>query len=277
MYGTKLYGLITGIPVNLNVGKSCEINFLCVHKKLRSMRLAPVLIKEIARRVALENIYQAIYTSGTELPTPIGEPANYWSRQLNVKKLVESGYSFLSERQTIERLTRILKLPDVPTINGWRKMKVEDSEQVHSLLNEYLSKFKIYVKFSVEEVKHSFVPSDDIVSSFVVEENGQIINFASFYHLNSTINESKHKDLYAAYSYYNVPSEKYGIEDLIRNLMIEANNLGIDVFTMLNIMDNSRAITRLNFSLGTGKLRYYMYNFSLGELCNPDQIGVVMY
>ena len=31
-----------------------EINFLCVHKKLRSKRLAPVLIREITRRVNLK-------------------------------------------------------------------------------------------------------------------------------------------------------------------------------------------------------------------------------
>jgi len=35
-----------------------EINFLCVHKKLRSKRLAPVLIKEITRRVNLKGIWQ---------------------------------------------------------------------------------------------------------------------------------------------------------------------------------------------------------------------------
>ncbi len=48
-----------------------EINFLCVHKKLRSKRLAPVLIKEITRRANLAGIFQAIYTSGTLLPKPV--------------------------------------------------------------------------------------------------------------------------------------------------------------------------------------------------------------
>jgi glycylpeptide N-tetradecanoyltransferase len=38
--------------------KMVEINFLCVHKKLRSKRLAPVLIKEITRRVNLKGIWQ---------------------------------------------------------------------------------------------------------------------------------------------------------------------------------------------------------------------------
>ncbi len=35
-----------------------EINYLCVHKKLRSKRLGPVLIKEITRRVNMQNIWQ---------------------------------------------------------------------------------------------------------------------------------------------------------------------------------------------------------------------------
>jgi glycylpeptide N-tetradecanoyltransferase len=51
---------------------SAEINFLCAHKKLRSKRLAPVLIKEVTRRVNLKNIWQAVYTAGVVLPTPIG-------------------------------------------------------------------------------------------------------------------------------------------------------------------------------------------------------------
>jgi glycylpeptide N-tetradecanoyltransferase len=48
---------ITGIPANLRVHSAamrlCEINFLCVAKRLRSKRLAPVLIKEVTRRVNL--------------------------------------------------------------------------------------------------------------------------------------------------------------------------------------------------------------------------------
>lgn len=50
--------------------KCSEINFLCVHKKLRSKRLAPVLIKEVTRQCNLVGIWQAIYTVGMVLPTP---------------------------------------------------------------------------------------------------------------------------------------------------------------------------------------------------------------
>lgn len=45
----NLVAFITGIPSTVRVDKDAipmvEINFLCVHKKLRSKRLAPVLIK----------------------------------------------------------------------------------------------------------------------------------------------------------------------------------------------------------------------------------------
>jgi glycylpeptide N-tetradecanoyltransferase len=51
----KLFGFISGIPVHITVnGKKkfmAEINFLCVHKALRTKKLAPILIKEVTRRV----------------------------------------------------------------------------------------------------------------------------------------------------------------------------------------------------------------------------------
>jgi hypothetical protein len=50
-----------------------EINFLCVHKKLRAKRLGPVLIKEVTRRVNLTGVWQAVYTAGALLPKPVSK------------------------------------------------------------------------------------------------------------------------------------------------------------------------------------------------------------
>lgn len=92
----KLFGLITGIPVQMVLDGQevmcAEINFLCVHKDLRTKRLAPVLIKEITRRVNRCNIWQAVYTSGTTIPTPFTGAA-YWHRSLNPKKLLDVRFS----------------------------------------------------------------------------------------------------------------------------------------------------------------------------------------
>lgn len=72
----KLVGFISGVPAMIRVNgeqmKMVEINFLCVHKWLRSKRMAPILIREITRRVNLHGIFQAVYTAGIVLPKPVG-------------------------------------------------------------------------------------------------------------------------------------------------------------------------------------------------------------
>jgi len=56
-----LLGFISGTAVKTSVHgqvmKMAEINFLCVHKKLRSKKMAPVMIQEVTRRVNLKNIW----------------------------------------------------------------------------------------------------------------------------------------------------------------------------------------------------------------------------
>ena len=57
----QLFGFISAIPINVAInGKEVEmveINFLCVHKKLRTKRLAPILIKEVTRRTNRRNVW----------------------------------------------------------------------------------------------------------------------------------------------------------------------------------------------------------------------------
>lgn len=80
------------MSINGKKMEMAEVNFLCVHKSLRDKRLAPTLIKEVTRRVNRCNIWQAIYTAGTVIPSPISA-ATYWHRNLNPTKLLEVGFS----------------------------------------------------------------------------------------------------------------------------------------------------------------------------------------
>jgi glycylpeptide N-tetradecanoyltransferase len=119
----KLYGFISGIPVKMMVhGKErtmAEINFLCVHNKLRTYRLAPMLIREITRRVNCLDIWQAIYTSGTTLPTPFGS-AVYWHRNLNPAKTIDVGFAFKPPGQTMAQFVKKHRLPEKPMMDGIR-------------------------------------------------------------------------------------------------------------------------------------------------------------
>ncbi|KAI7985079.1 Glycylpeptide N-tetradecanoyltransferase 1 [Camellia lanceoleosa] len=161
----KLVAFITGVPARIRVRDTvvymAEINFLCVHKKLRSKRLAPVMIKEVTRRVHLENMWQAAYTAGVVLPTPIST-CQYWHRSLNPKKLIDVGFSRLGARMTMSRTIKLYKLPDSTATPGFRKMESHDVPAVTRLLRNYLSQFLVAPDFDENDVEHWLLPRENV-------------------------------------------------------------------------------------------------------------------
>lgn len=135
----KLVAFISAIPVTLGVrGKqvpSVEINFLCVHKQLRSKRLTPVLIKEITRRVNKCDIWHALYTAGIVLPAPVST-CRYTHRPLNWKKLYEVDFTGLPDGHTEEDMIAENALPAKTKTAGLRKLKKEDIDQVFELFKD---------------------------------------------------------------------------------------------------------------------------------------------
>lgn len=208
----KLVASISGVPTEIRVRdqklKVTEINFLCIHKKLRSKRLAPVLIKEITRRCYLNGIYQAIYTGGTLLPTPVSS-CRYYHRPLDWLKLYEVGFSPLPHGSTKARQISKNHLPYVTSTPNLRPMGAKDIDAVQDLLERYEKRFDLNQAFNREEIEHWLLhkpeQKDQVVWSYVVEdpESHKITDFFSFYNLESTvIQHPKHDNVRAAYLYY---------------------------------------------------------------------------
>src|SRR6202000_232980 len=90
-----LVATIFGVPIDLRVRKStfrsAEVNFLCIHWKLRGKNMATVLLKDITRRFNWEGIYQAIYPPGVVLRAPVSS-CRYFPRTLDTNKLIETGF-----------------------------------------------------------------------------------------------------------------------------------------------------------------------------------------
>lgn len=153
----KLVAFISGIPHELRVRQqsyhSTEINFLCVHKKLRSKRLAPVLIKEVTRQCHLTGVFQAIHTAGVVIPTPVS-CARYYHRTINAKKLLEIGFSAVPHGMSKEAYYSRYKVPQEPLLKGFREMEVKDVEQVAKLMRKYMTRFDMAARFTNEEVQH---------------------------------------------------------------------------------------------------------------------------
>jgi glycylpeptide N-tetradecanoyltransferase len=159
--------------------RASEINYLCVHKKLRSKRLAPVLIKEVTRQVHLKGIFQAIYTAGVLLPTPVStcrwvipssyhlcirlitHPLRYYHRSLNIPKLVEVNFTHVPRNQTLARMIRLNKLSPTPHLAdprfGLREMQEKDVSEVADLFTRYMQRFDMAPIMTVDEVRHQFL------------------------------------------------------------------------------------------------------------------------
>lgn len=293
----KLVAFISGVPQTLRVRTNdpfpiVDINFLVVHKKLRSKRLAPVLIKEVTRRVNLTGVWQALYTAGKVLPSPVST-ARYYHRPLNWVKLSETGFSSTLPGQTPAQMVARNALPKEQTLASIRPMQEKDVQQVFTLLTKYLQRYELAPVFkSEEEISHFFVGAKNTlfeveeaqkpVFAYVIEDEntGKITDFFSFFRLDSTVlNNPKHDSINAAYGYYYAtetafPDEKLEVSSeqqrkalagrlklLHQNALILARNLGFDVFNAVSALDNPLFLEDLKFGVGTGALHYYLFNY----------------
>src|SRR4051794_7361578 len=100
-------------------------------------------------------------------------------------------------------------------------MQKKDVKAVRNLLAEYLTRFQLHLEFTNEEVEHFLVPRENVIESYVVEDEDtkEITDFISFYALpSSVLKHVEHKLLKAAYSYYNVP-KKHSLTDLTKDAL----------------------------------------------------------
>ncbi|MCJ1306473.1 glycylpeptide N-tetradecanoyltransferase [Agyrium rufum] len=289
----RLVAFISAIPVTLKVRgkivKCSEVNFLCIHKKLRDKRLTPVLIEEITRRCNVAGIYQAIYTGAVLLPKP----------------LFEVGFSGLPPNSTKARQVAKASLPSATSLKGLRPMQKKDVSAVQSLLERYMERFDLAVDFDETEVEHWMYHEDSssgerVIWTYVVEDpsNQNITDFVSFFSLESLVlGKTKQTTVPSAYLYY------YGSETalaqgdkawkdrlnlLINDALILAKKVGFDVFNALTLLENSIFLEQQKFGAGDGQLHYYLYNYRTGPIAggvNKDNrvdatkrsgVGVVM-
>ncbi|XP_062381836.1 glycylpeptide N-tetradecanoyltransferase 1b [Sardina pilchardus] len=275
----KLVGFISAIPSTIHAYdtelKTVEVNFLCVHKKLRSKRVAPVLCREMSRRVLQQRVYQAAYSASAMLPTPTAT-SRFWHRSLNPRKLIEVNFSSLGRNMTVQRALKLNRLPQAPKTPGLRPMRVEDGPAVQALLEGYLKRFQLRPAFSQQEALHWLLPREDVIDTFVVESpDGVVTDMLSFYTLTSVVlNHPVHRGLKAAFCLYYAHTHT-PLSQLMEDVMVLAKGRGFDVFTALDVMENRSVMDQLKFCPADGRMHYYLYNWRCPAL-TTDKVGLVL-
>ena len=177
---------------------------------------------------------------------------------------------------TMQRTIKFYKLPAEPRIAGFRRLEAKDVDNVYPLLNDYLQRFDLVPIYDADEFAHWFLPREDVVDSYVVEQDNKIVGFTSFFTLPSSVMyNSNYKSIKAAYSFYNVPSEKVNLKRLLTDALIMAKKKNYDVFNALDLMENKEFLQELKFGVGDGNLHYYLYNFKCPTIAS-EKIGLVL-
>ncbi|KAG7644244.1 Myristoyl-CoA:protein N-myristoyltransferase C-terminal [Arabidopsis suecica] len=277
----KLIAFICGRPTRIRVRdevvKMAKVNSLCVHKKLRSKGLAPLMIKELTRRVKLQNIWQAAYTSSHILSRPVTTSRD-WVRMLNPKKLIDVGLTRLRDRMTMSRTVKLYKLPDAPITPGFREMERRDVPAVTALLRNYLSQFAVATDFDDNDVKHWLLPRENIVYSYVVvsPETHDVTDFCSFCNSSITIpSNRKYTTLECAYACCNVATLT-SLSQLVNDALIVSKQKGFDVFYASDVMQNENFLKELRFYPLCRQSHYYLYNYRLRNALKPSELGLIL-
>lgn len=254
----EIVGYISSAPVNIRIGeevkKMVEINLLCVHESHRTAGFAPLLITEIKRRANKKDIWQAVYTAGAHIPTPIMS-CDYWHRLLDVRRLVKVGY-----HKTNRMRDAFLEVRG-PCTFQWRKMTLDDVPKVTRILRAYTEGYTIAPVIDEAYVKRRVLP----VHSYVDDTSDA---FISFYDIPYERVDQK-ATVHQAYRLFLVG-------DVYNDAFIIAKNLGYDVFNTLNVGVDTAHLEKMKFIKGTGSLYYYFFNWALSERVHPKDVHIIL-
>ncbi|MES1905461.1 MAG: glycylpeptide N-tetradecanoyltransferase, partial [Paramarteilia canceri] len=183
------------------------------------MSIAPVLIKELTRRANLNNIFFAIYTSGTLFQKPIAS-ARYYHRIINREKAIRTGFSPSQQSKTIERaMSKLYAIKPVEGIALYKLTK-KKCKQALDFLNSYHQKLKVSQIFTIEQFKHMFLSQPHILHTYLVYNNSEITALISYYELNSSIKDSN-EIFRTAFLYYYAYSDEIVFEKAMNKLLWE--------------------------------------------------------
>lgn len=112
----KLMGFIAGHPITINlrddIVDSLEIKFLCVHPKLHGNRMSTVLFNELKRRAVLAGKQVAAFVTKETIAKPMAT-STYWSRPLNIKKVLATGFLQIPAKMTFKQFERIHQIKPI--------------------------------------------------------------------------------------------------------------------------------------------------------------------
>ena len=248
-----------------------EVNFLCVHHKMRSKNLVPLLIKELGRKIQTNDIKNAIFATSNYITTPLSTVSKY-SRSLDINMLLDTGYTKINGNVSKTDMISSLKLPKNPTNKNFVKLQDEHVDEALLCLNNYLSKYNCYEVFDKSMFEHTFL-NNRFVTCYVLIEDDKVIDMISYCEKTLRV-KSTDKYIKDGYLYYYSSNTETPYR-LISDILIVAKNNGVHVFNAYDMMENNNTLFDLQFTKMNNNINYYIYNWTYSEI-KPNQLAKII-
>lgn len=274
-----LVSFISGVSNKYQVNREkldvIEVNFMCIHPKLRGKRLSPVLIKELTRRSRIEGFKHGFYVTVNYLPKPF-YTYKFYHRALNPKILVNSGFIKLEDNISLKMMKQTYWLPEKSDFydtdnelgqTKFLKMEDEHLEEAYEVLNNYLDKYNFHEIFTFEDFCHKFHNNNIVTSYVLTDSNETVVDFISYCKIpyKPVKKDNNYDKINSGYLYYYTSNYETPYR-LIKNMLIVARDEHLSVFNCNNIMENNDILRELNFVEGGSKLNYYLYNWKVCDM-----------
>jgi hypothetical protein len=221
----NIIGTIIGKPIKIFIYdtiKTCMyVDFLCIHKEYRNLRLAPILINQIIK-TTIKNGFEFNIFKIDSKPMPfdfIGKYNYYYYDLTKYQNLNKLNYTIIYE-VNIDNLNKIFNY----------------------YTESVIKKYKLYEIYNLNKFQDRFINSD-IVESFYFEENKTIIGFAAIIKTQYKIDNQYVNTIELQY----ILTDQQYIIQIIQLLLNKYSKLGYLHFITLDIMNNNKFIKYFKF------------------------------
>lgn len=251
-----------------------QVDFLCVHKKWRNKRMAPVLVRELTRRIIKKGIFQAVYTSSNEMSLPISK-SKFFMKYLDISNLIKNSFLDITDPKKIQELKFRYSTKNVSKLN-WQKCEENDIPELKKAFDKFYKNMKIKLIWNDELLKYWFIDQDKVVYSYILKnDKNEIIDFISFFSTFYRKIDSE-KLIPVAYIFHHF-GESISTENRLSQISYLAKKTGHYLLISWEIVGALREDFISNRFIETSQiLNLYIYNWKMKPF-HSSQVGLILF
>ncbi|ORD93928.1 NMT1 [Enterospora canceri] len=254
----KMVGYIFGKEHTVTeIGRILGVNFLCLDRDHRNLKMAPLLITELTRISYASSIHYAIFANGEDRGFAF-TALSYFHMPLNVPRLrplIHIPGNFKQRLFSIRKTTAIATRDNLLV--------------AAELLSNSNQRMLFSESFTPEQFVEEFTTRPECNYTLF---NSTTSEFASFFVLDTKCLKTGNTFRRAYLHYFS------GGPEIVEDALCYAQNtLNLDLFDVLDMGRNeTEIIDHFGFLPGTGHLFYHLFNYSVG-LIGRSRVNFVLF